>query len=59
MPQLSEYQALNQATNAHIATYQNLYGVDAVVPPLIATRPANLLSTAKTVYKEDIEFYRI
>jgi hypothetical protein len=28
------------------------------MPPLIATRPANLSTTAKTAYKEDIEFYR-
>jgi hypothetical protein len=41
----------------HIAAYQNLHSVDAVVPLLIATRPANLLTTAKTAYKEDIEFY--
>jgi hypothetical protein len=58
MPQLSDYQASNQATNAHIAAYQNLHGVDAVVPPLIATRPADLSTTAKTAYKEDMEFYR-
>jgi hypothetical protein len=57
MPQLSDYQASNQATNAYIATYQNLHSVDAVVPPLIATQPADLSTTAKTVYKEDMEFY--
>jgi hypothetical protein len=28
------------------------------VPLLIATQPANLSTTAKTAYKEDIEFYR-
>jgi hypothetical protein len=29
------------------------------MPPLIATQPADLSTAAKTVYKEDIEFYRI
>jgi hypothetical protein len=58
MPQPSEYQASQQAINAHAAAQQaiNAYGD---IAPFIPARPADLATNAKASYKEDLEIYKL
>ena len=59
MPQLSEYQASQQAINAHAAAHQVAHGDIAPIPLFIPARPADLATNAKVSYKEDLEIYKL